>query len=258
MTQQEADRIVPAILREIERIYGVQVLYAAEAGSRAWGYAAPDSDFDLRFIYRRPATDYLRLDLPRDTIEQPVDETWDIAGWDLSKALRLLYRSDPALYEWLGSPVRYVDRGFSERIRPLLEERFSPRPVVRHYLGMSRRNERLYLNGKKIAPKKLLYVLRPLLCSSWICREGTAPPVDFRRLCAELMPAEAYDAAERLLELKRERREPEEIDRIPELAAFIAERTVEIDGVFDGLPRQEDRSWESLDRFFLREIRRRW
>ena len=51
------------ILSELEKIeeqYGVRVLHAVESGSRAWGFASPDSDYDVRFVYVRPAADYLR------------------------------------------------------------------------------------------------------------------------------------------------------------------------------------------------------
>ena len=38
----------------IESEYNVRVLYACESGSRGWGFASPDSDYDVRFIYVHP------------------------------------------------------------------------------------------------------------------------------------------------------------------------------------------------------------
>ena len=38
-------------LDTIENQYGVKILLAVESGSRAWGFASPDSDYDVRFIY---------------------------------------------------------------------------------------------------------------------------------------------------------------------------------------------------------------
>ena len=59
-------------------------------GSRCWGFASSDSDYDIRFIYVRQLKDYLSIDPVRDVIEEPVDELWDLNGWDLGKALRLM------------------------------------------------------------------------------------------------------------------------------------------------------------------------
>ena len=47
-------------LNEMESRENVKILLAVESGSRAWGFASPDSDYDVRFIYVRPKTDYLR------------------------------------------------------------------------------------------------------------------------------------------------------------------------------------------------------
>ena len=74
-------------LDEIERTEGVRVLHAVESGSRAWGFASLDSDYDVRFVYVRPKEDYLRLDEPRDVIEWQLDEVLDINRWDLIKAV---------------------------------------------------------------------------------------------------------------------------------------------------------------------------
>ena len=100
-TQEEMNRLVPEKLREIEDTYGVTVLWAVESGSRAWGFESPDSDFDVRFIYKHKRPFYLQLNQERDVIELPIDDTWDVSGWDLDKTLKLLYKSNPTLFEWL-------------------------------------------------------------------------------------------------------------------------------------------------------------
>lgn len=37
-------------LSAVEAEHDVTVLYACESGSRAWGFASPDSDYDIRFL----------------------------------------------------------------------------------------------------------------------------------------------------------------------------------------------------------------
>lgn len=70
-------------LDEIENRENVRILLAVESGSRAWGFASPDSDYDVRFIYVRPKEDYLRLEKNKDVIELPIEGELDINGWDL-------------------------------------------------------------------------------------------------------------------------------------------------------------------------------
>ena len=70
-------------LDEIENRENVKILLAVESGSRAWGFASPDSDYDVRFIYVRPKADFLRLEKNKDVIELPIEGELDINGWDL-------------------------------------------------------------------------------------------------------------------------------------------------------------------------------
>lgn len=55
-------QIILEKIREIEQVENVNILFAIESGSRAWGFASPDSDYDVRFVYVRPANEYLRLE----------------------------------------------------------------------------------------------------------------------------------------------------------------------------------------------------
>lgn len=107
-------------LEEIERQDHVRILLAVESGSRAWGFASEDSDYDVRFIYVRPRNDYLRLEKFRDVIELPLEGELDINGWDLDKTLRLLRSSNPTLFEWFSSPIVYRETPFADDFRSVM------------------------------------------------------------------------------------------------------------------------------------------
>jgi uncharacterized protein len=72
-------------LKSIECQFDVKILYACESGSRAWGFASPNSDFDVRFIYVHRMDYYLSIDDQRDVIELPINDVLDINGWELRK-----------------------------------------------------------------------------------------------------------------------------------------------------------------------------
>lgn len=86
-------------LDEVARTERVRIVLAVESGSRAWGFASPDSDYDVRFLYVRQLEDYAALTVPRDVIERPIEGELDLNGWDLRKALTLGLRWNPALVE---------------------------------------------------------------------------------------------------------------------------------------------------------------
>jgi len=170
-------------LKTIQEQEQVRILYAVESGSRAWGFASRNSDYDVRFIYIHQSDWYLSIRDRRDVIERPISNDLDISGWDIRKALGLFAKSNPPLLEWLGSPIVYLDRfGFADQLRCLLQKSFSPQRCMHHYLHMARGNYREYLKGEMVRLKKYLYVLRPILACIWLEKHGTMPPTEFSRL----------------------------------------------------------------------------
>jgi predicted nucleotidyltransferase len=170
-------------LAVIEAERDVRILYAVESGSRAWGFASKDSDFDVRFIYLHSIEWYLSIRKRRDVIECPISDDLDISGWDSPKALGLFRKSNPPLLEWLGSTHVYLDRyGFAERLRELMAVYYSPKRCMLHYLHMARGNFREYLKGEMVRVKKYFYVLRPVLACLWIEKHNSMPPTEFSEL----------------------------------------------------------------------------
>lgn len=241
-------------LDEIEMKENVKILLAVESGSRAWGFASPDSDYDVRFVHVRSREDYLRLDKTRDVIELPLDSELDINGWDLCKSLRLLRNSNPTLFEWLSSPIVYRDSAFADELRATAPQYFSQKRELSHYLSMASGNFREYLKGDMVRAKKYFYVLRPVLACRWILDKSTPPPMPFEELmAAELSPALRADV-EMLLSLKRNSPEVKMIPRIDALNRYLNESIAEISAQIVNLPEDTRHGWEELNRLFLSQL----
>ena len=191
-------------LRQIETDHDVKVLFACESGSRGWGFASPDSDYDVRFIYVNRLSWYLTVEPGRDVIEQPISGDLDVNGWDLRKTLQLLRQSNPTLLEWLRSPIVYREEADTVvRLRALAEDAFSAVRGYHHYVSMAKKNFREHLRGEAVRYKKYLYVLRPLLAARWIRDGRGVPPMRFAALAEATLDDRALlDEINRLLELK--------------------------------------------------------
>lgn len=210
-------------LSEVERESNVRVLYACESGSRAWGFASKDSDYDVRFLYVHSRDWYLSIETGRDVIEKMLPGDLDVSGWELRKALRLLRKSNPPFYEWLRSPIVYQeDSGFMEGLRRLREDYYSSERCFLHYLHMAQGNIREYLTGDVVWLKKYLYVLRPMLACRWIERGLGPAPMEFDLLVEAVADEPGLRVAIRdLVALKMQGAELERAPKVPVLSAFI-------------------------------------
>jgi predicted nucleotidyltransferase len=241
-------------LNDIERGENITILHAVESGSRAWGFASPDSDYDVRFFYLRPRTEYLRLEPRRDVIECPIDGDLDINGWDLDKTLRLLHKSNPTLFEWASSPIVYRTTDFFQRMIPTIQSYFVAKPGLWHYLSMADNNYREYLKTDLVRAKKYFYVIRPLLACKWILAEGTPPPVLFTELLDTQMEPEARIEVENLLRLKMNTPEIGKIPRIQALNDYMDADIQAIRERIEKLPDEKKNRWEPLNRIFLEAL----
>lgn len=242
-------------LARTEREHGIRILLAVESGSRAWGFHSPNSDYDVRFIYARPAEWYLSVDLEerRDVIEYPIVDDIDLNGWDLRKALRLFWKSNPAFVEWIQSPLIYQERGkFADQVRGLLADVYRPGRGIHHYRSMAKTNYRGYLRADSVPLKKYFYVLRPLLAVRWLERYGTAAPIEFERLLhlVEDTPSLLADIRS-LLETKKAAPDMGMADPIESINNFVTGELERLESVApdrDAQPDQVDRLTELFQR----------
>ncbi len=213
-------------LKRMAAEHGFRLLYACETGSRGWGFASPDSDFDIRFVVAYPQDKYLNLLEPTEqfnTIFEDKGEVLDFNGWELRKFLRLLSKSNASPYEWLQSPIIYHnENGFREQIWEHAPQCHSPRSAVHHYLGICHNSLHSGITGEFINIKKYFYVLRPLLAAKWAAERQSIPPMQFAPLLSQLDPnSELMAAINELLEKKEQANEGASTPLVPVIQAFI-------------------------------------
>jgi predicted nucleotidyltransferase len=246
--------LIKSKLAEIEEREGVRILHAVESGSRAWGFASPDSDYDVRFVYICKPEFYLALKERRDVIEWQLDETFDINGWDLRKTLRLLHKSNPTLFEWSSSPIVYKTTAEWQKISANFKDYFLSKGGVYHYLNMAERNYREYLKGDIVKVKKYLYVLRPIFACKWILKNAAPPPMLF----SELVKSEADDALrpeiDRLLQIKIKSPETEQLPKIAALNDFIERTLPELKTEAEAIKAERQKDYIELNRLFLETL----
>lgn len=244
---------IDELLARIENQYGVRILYACESGSRAWGFASPDSDFDIRFIFVRKPETYLSVKDAMDSIERPLEGLLDAGGWDVRKSLRLLSKSNGALVEWLHSPIVYhAAEGFLPRWRRAAKEVFSPKASSDHYRGLAKQMMLGKLSGETVRAKDYLYALRALLSASWVAKHHSPPPVPFDEMLS-LLPSDVLAEIPELLAYKARSAEGERMERWPVIDVFLKERHAELEAHAPRLPRGHDDS-PALDVLFREEV----
>lgn len=242
-------------LCDLEKSENIRIIYACESGSRAWGFASPDSDYDVRFVYIRPLEYYLGLEEKKDFIESELNEVYDINGWDVTKLLKLLTKSNPVIFEWANSPIIYKCSSEWEQIKEILNQYFQIPKSMYHYVSMAKNNVRTYFQGTEVNLKKYLYILRPVLACEWIMTKKTIPPTAFSKLVDGVLPKSLIASVEDLLKAKMNASEKDNGSRIQELDIYIEQKINEALAFLECKKSNEKADWTLLDEVFLKLVK---
>tara|TARA_B100000678_G_scaffold148779_1_gene124130 strand:+ start:124 stop:909 length:786 start_codon:yes stop_codon:yes gene_type:complete len=240
-------------LENIRREEGITYLLAVESGSRAWGFPSPNSDYDVRFFYRRTAPEYLSLQPKRDVVERPIVDDFDANGWDISKVLGLMLKHNATVSEWLDSPIRYLpDAPVIARLRALVDRYFNPHGYALHYAKLAQNQVDRWVEGETTVPaKSCFYALRPALCIRALrFQPERRPPMRLQDLMgATDLDPELVRIIEELIALKAQAREKAPTHRSAKLEALITE---ELQRAHEVPERRDDATFASeVDRFFV-------
>ncbi|MDO4537886.1 MAG: nucleotidyltransferase domain-containing protein [Coriobacteriales bacterium] len=247
-------KLKDAIDRELsacEAAKGVKVLIAVESGSRCWGFASPDSDYDVRFVYARPKDEYLSLKRVHDTIEWRLDEELDVVGWDVSKFLTLMRGSNPQTFEWISSTIVYRELPCFQEVRDIAPLCFNPVKNAHHYLGMVRKHDSRYLRNGNVNRKRYLYCVRGILACRWAARVRKPVPMAFGELADALLEPEMRPLVDELIEVKRQGHEKERCEPIKPLEDWILAQLDQLEDEIALLKAPKSVEWPVLDRVFI-------
>lgn len=230
-------------LAEVAAERGVTVRYANESGSRAWGLASTDSDYDVRFVYQHPKEWYLRLDRPKDMIGpiMELDGELDMVGWDLRKVLSHIAGSNAGVIEWLHSPVVYhLEDEFLERLRGLAASYFNAPKVAAHYLGIARSAEiaGFDFDAGDWNLKKYFYHLRPILAADYVINENHNPPVAFAELQDRITDQEIRSLLDELITHKATVGESHRMTVPQPLVTYFSKLREYTTKMLEGIPRR--------------------
>lgn len=255
--------MIEEIKKELARIENeceIKILLAVESGSRAWGFASEDSDWDVRYIYIQNLDWYLKIDDLKDSQEKILPNDLDLSGWELKKALKLFRKSNPPMLEWLRSPIIYQESfSTAETLREMSKTYFNPKSCMYHYLSMAKGNFKEFLQRDAVRLKKYFYVLRPVLACDWIKEQNSFPPMEFEKLLdAQVKDENIRREIDELLKRKIAGDEMKEEPKIEILNDFLEERINFYNDFVGEIETNEKPNTEKLDALFKKTIFEVW
>lgn len=219
--------VVDDALATLERERDVRVCVAAEAGSRAWGYAGPTSDHDIAVVYAQRPADYVVLDgyvaSIHEEFDKSADREVDVRAWNLTRVAELLTESNPTVLEALASPTVYRSCAGLDALREHALAAFSPIDCYHHYRSLATGQSAAADDPSTVS--RALVVVRAALYARYVRDTHTFPtpvfPV-FLDDAGERFPDAWIATARRLVARKRAGRGDEPIaDPIdPEIVAL--------------------------------------
>jgi uncharacterized protein len=225
---------ISKLCKDLEKEKGIKILFAIENGSRAWRMDSKDSDYDVRFVYKRDIEDYIQIKQPRDVVEAAYDKEGnrckqegseiDLVGFDVFKYLKLLLSSNPTCIEWLTSDIVYHGKQ-NKVFKEFANNHFNPIALYHHYKSMCKMNYIKYIkSGNAVTYKKYLYAYRGLINAKWVAHKKTVPPIIFPdaiQKMQDIVPDSIINKLNEIIKLKSSGQEKDIIQNIVKMDNYI-------------------------------------
>ena len=156
---------VPALVSRAISDHPYPLIFATVSGAHLYGFASPDSDWDLRGVHLLPADEVLGLFDSQETIEKELDEEGielDLVTHDARKFFGLLLKRNGYVLEQLYSPLVVHTSPEHQELKEIAKGCIT-RHHSHHYLGFAATQWELFEKEQPRRIKPLLYTYRVLL-----------------------------------------------------------------------------------------------
>ena len=150
------------------------LLFATISGAHLYGFASPDSDFDLRGVHLLPLEQVVGLKTGPETIQKSGIHDGleiDLVTHDARKFFGLLLKKNGYVMEQVLSPLVLYTTPEHEELKAIAADCLT-RHHAHHYLGFAETQWKLFQKENPPRVKPLLYVYRVLLTGIHLMRTG--------------------------------------------------------------------------------------
>ena len=198
------------IQQEIQQVFEKREdipLFYIESGSRLWGMASPDSDYDVRGFHLPSKAQYYDYRKHRDLIEI-MQGDFDFVSYDLNKMFGLLAKSNPTVLEWVRAHIIYFE-AFPEweNFKQDLLQKIDYRALYHHYLSLAKGGMHAMQTAHNFTYKRVFYAIRGLM-SAELATQQIMPELLITDLFAQIPVHDPLRQwAEAYLEIKKQQKE---------------------------------------------------
>ncbi len=151
------------------------LVFVTISGAHLYGFASPDSDFDLRGVHLLPLEQVVGLKIGQETIQKSgIHDGLDIdlVTHDARKFFGLMLKKNGYVMEQVLSPLVLHTTPEHEELKAIAADCLT-RHHAHHYLGFAETQWKLFAKENPPRVKPLLYVYRVLLTGIHLMRTGT-------------------------------------------------------------------------------------
>lgn len=242
------------ILKEIEKENNVEIIFAADTGSRTLGYSNENSDYDIRFIYIQKSEKHFKLIEEIDMIQRK-ELNMDFLGFDFKKTLNLLKDSNVQIWQWLYSSKIYATSDYLEEIKKLSKEYFELKKFFHQYAGIISNNYKRKIKNKEKLKAK--YYLISLIRIATMIKIENETEYNFSEGIEKSLKVLPENIKEKIIKMNLERKNGKEFVELDfELNNYIENKIKIFQEKADNLL-AEKKDIEKTNNFFFRIISER-